>query len=195
MLKNTGYLAGGCKNGKHEKYRQKNNEWGAALGELETLKKRGLRIGNHVDIFSQYPFDSIYPGLISIGDYVTISSDVKILAHDASMGYVTDGTCKIGRVEIGNRVFIGHGAIILCNTRIGDYAVIGAGSVVTGDVPARTVYAGNPARFIKNVDEVAEQHRQAMKDHPQFNRPWREWNDMNENDWDEVRNALKDTYG
>ena len=55
------------------------------------LKSRGLRIGNHVDIFAEYPFDSIYPGLITIGDYVTISSDVKILAHDASMGYITDG--------------------------------------------------------------------------------------------------------
>ena len=50
-----------------------------------------MRIGNHVDIFAEYPFDSIYPGLITIGDYVTISSDVKILAHDASMGYITDG--------------------------------------------------------------------------------------------------------
>lgn len=163
--------------------------------ELEALKKRGLHIGEHVDIFTDYPFDSLYPGLISIGDYVTISSNVKILAHDASMGYVTGGACKIGRVEIGNHVFIGHGAIILCNTRIGDYAVIGAGSVVTGDVPARTVYAGNPARFIKSIDEFTEQQKQNIKSHPQFDRPWREWREMTENDWSEVRKTIQDTYG
>lgn len=163
--------------------------------ELESLKKRGLHIGEHVDIFTDYPFDSLYPGLISIGDYVTISSNVKVLAHDASMGYVTGGACKIGRVEIGNHVFIGHGAIILCNTRIGDYAVIGAGSVVTGDVPARTVYAGNPARFIKSIDEFTEQQKQNIKSHPQFDRPWREWREMTENDWSEVRETIQDTYG
>lgn len=120
-----------------------------AEAELNALKARGLRIGEHVDIFTDYPFDSLYPGLITVGDYVTISSNVRILAHDASMGYLTEGTCKIGVVEIGNHVFIGHGATILCNVRIGDYAVIGAGSVVTCDVPAHTVYAGNPARFSK----------------------------------------------
>lgn len=111
------------------------------------------------------------------------------------MGYVTNGACKIGRVEIGNHVFIGHGAIILCNTRIGDYAVIGAGSVVTGDVPERTVFAGNPARFIKNIDEFEEQHKQNIKAHPQFDRPWREWYNMKESDWINVRKTLQDIYG
>lgn len=43
-----------------------------AQRELEALKARGLRIGEHVDIFTDYPFDSLYPGLITVGDYVTI---------------------------------------------------------------------------------------------------------------------------
>lgn len=167
----------------------------ASYAELEVLKSRGLRIGEHVDIFTEYPFDSIYPGLITIGDYVTISSDVKILAHDASMGYITDGSCKIGRVDIGSHVFIGHGAIILCNTKIGDYAVIGAGSVVTGNVPARTVYAGNPARYIKSIDEFRTQNKKAMDTHVQFTCPWREWQNLNKKEWSDVRDALKETYG
>lgn len=83
--------------------------------ELEDLKRRGLRIGKNVDIFSEYPFDANYPGLISVGDNVTISSNVKILAHDASMGYQTNGACKIGIVDIGNRVFIGADTTILPN--------------------------------------------------------------------------------
>lgn len=163
--------------------------------ELETLKARGLRIGEHVDIFSEYPFDSLYPGLITVGDYVTISSNVKILAHDASMGYLTEGTCKIGIVEIGNHVFIGHGTTILCNVRIGDYAVIGAGSVVTCDVPPYTVYAGNPAYFVKTADAFQNQHINGCESHPTIDRPWREIKELRGDEWDKLRSQLKDTYG
>lgn len=167
----------------------------SAQRELEALKARGLRIGEHVDIFTDYPFDSLYPGLITVGDYVTISSNVKILAHDASMGYLTAGTCKIGIVEIGNHVFIGQGSTILCNVRIGDYAVIGAGSVVTSDVPSHTVYAGNPARFIKTTEEFKQQHLHGYETHPCIQRPWRELTQLNANEWDEIRTQLKDTHG
>lgn len=166
-----------------------------AQRELEELKRRGLRIGKNVDIFTEYPFDALYPGLISIGDDVTISTNVKILAHDASMGYVTGGACKVGRVDIGNHVFIGHGATILCNVRIGDYAIIGAGSVVTTDVPPYTVYAGNPAHYIKTTEEFAKQHLQAIDTHPTIERPWREITQMQSNDWDDIRDNLKETYG
>jgi len=163
--------------------------------ELLYLQKRGLRIGKNVDIFSQYPFDSNYPGLITVGDYVTIASNVKILAHDASMGYVTNGACKIGIVEIGSHVFIGANSTILPNTRIGDYAIIGAGSVVTGDVPAGTVYAGNPARFIKTTEEFRLQHEANIQTHPTTSRPWREFANLPEAEWEALREQLKDTYG
>ena len=166
-----------------------------AQAELEALKARGLRIGEHVDIFTDYPFDSLYPGLISVGDYVTISSNVKILAHDASMGYLTEGACKIGIVQIGNHVFIGHGATILCNVRIGDYAVIGAGSVVTSDVPPHTVYAGNPARFIMTTEDFRKKHLNAIQTHPTTNTPWRELVKNQAGDWDDLQNQLQNTYG
>ena len=159
------------------------------------MKARGLRIGEHVDIFSDYPFDALYPGLITVGDYVTISSNVRILAHDASMGYLTEGACKIGVVEIGNHVFIGHGATILCNVRSGEYAVIGAGSVVTCDVPAHTVYAGNPAHFVKTTEEFQQQHLQGSGTHPTAHRPWRELTKLRGDEWDDLRTQLKDTYG
>ena len=54
-------------------------------------------------------------------------------------------------VHIGKRVFIGGHSIILKGVTIGDEAVIGTGSVVTKDVPAREIWAGNPARFIKKI--------------------------------------------
>lgn len=55
-------------------------------------------------------------------------------------------------ITIGEDVWIGGGAIVLPGVTIGDGAVIGAGSVVTKDVAPRTVVAGNPARFIKNIE-------------------------------------------
>jgi acetyltransferase-like isoleucine patch superfamily enzyme len=59
-------------------------------------------------------------------------------------------------VTIGSNVFIGARAIILKGTHIGDGAVVGAGSVVTGDVPANRIVAGNPARLVDSVRLRAE---------------------------------------
>lgn len=56
-------------------------------------------------------------------------------------------------VEIGSDVWIGGGAIILPGVRIGSRSVIGAGSVVTRDVPEQVVAAGNPCRVIRPIDE------------------------------------------
>lgn len=52
-------------------------------------------------------------------------------------------------VVLGDRVWIGAGAIILPGVIVGDGAVVAAGSVVTADVPSQTVVAGNPARVIR----------------------------------------------
>lgn len=54
-------------------------------------------------------------------------------------------------VTIGNKVWVGFNSIVLCGVAIGEGAVIGAGSVVTRDIPAWTVAAGNPARVIKDI--------------------------------------------
>ena len=56
-------------------------------------------------------------------------------------------------ITVGHKVWIGAGAIILPGVTIGDGAMVAAGSVVTRDVPARTVVAGNPAREIGSVDD------------------------------------------
>lgn len=86
--------------------------------ELTILKNRGLRIGNNLRCHSASPFDSLFPWLITIGNNVCISSDVKILAHDTSTEYV-NGYTKIGIVNIGDNVYIGYGTIILPNVRVG----------------------------------------------------------------------------
>lgn len=82
--------------------------------EMEYLKSQGLQIGKNLRNHSEYAFDSLFLWLISVGDNVCISSNVKILAHDTSTEYVNELT-KIGIVHIGNNVYIGYNVIILCN--------------------------------------------------------------------------------
>ena len=54
---------------------------------------------------------------------------------------------------------IGSGSTILSNVTIGERAIVGAGSVVTRDVPARTIVAGNPARVLRSIDRETEVSR------------------------------------
>ncbi len=71
--------------------------------------------------------------------------------HDLHPTRRKAGTQKIAPVEIGDNVFVGMGARILKGTSIGSDSVIGAGSVVTGSIPAGVVAAGNPARVIREL--------------------------------------------
>lgn len=121
----------------------------------ETLIKRGMRVGKDFNRQQGCFLDPTHCFLITIGDDVTMSIRVTVMAHDASTKK-TLGYTKIGQVHIGNHVFIGANTTILPGVTIGDYAVIGAGSVVAHDIPARTVAAGVPAKEICDVDTYTE---------------------------------------
>ncbi len=84
-------------------------------------------------------FDQEVPELITIEDEVTISSGVIVMAHDSHRHVVAP-------IVIGERAFIGAGAVILPGVRIGRDAVVGAGAVVTRSVPDGVTVVGNPAR-------------------------------------------------
>ena len=127
----------------------------------ETLIKRGMRVGKDFNRQQGCFLDPTHCFLITIGDDVTMSIRVTVMAHDASTKK-TLGYTKIGQVHIGNHVFIGANTTILPGVTIGDYAVIGAGSVVTHDIPARTVAAGVPAKEICDVDTYAERFQAQM---------------------------------
>lgn len=90
--------------------------------------------------------------LITIGDRVTLAPRVHILAHDASTKRML-GYTLIGKVTIGNDVFIGAGSIILPNVTIGNKVIIGAGSVVTHSIPDNSIAVGNQAKIISTYDE------------------------------------------
>jgi acetyltransferase-like isoleucine patch superfamily enzyme len=64
----------------------------------------------------------------------------------------TEADWKVERTIIKKGASIGSGATILCNITVGENALIGAGAVVTKDVPANTVVAGNPAKFLRHFE-------------------------------------------
>lgn len=132
---------------------------------VEQLVEMGLTVGKNFNPQLGFDLDPSHCWLITIGDDVCFAPHVRILAHDASM-YQALGYTKIGRVNIGDRVFIGADSVVLPGVCIGSDAIVGAGSVVTKDVPAGEVHAGNPARFICKTEDFVEKHRQAMKTAP-----------------------------
>ena len=95
--------------------------------------------------------DRLYPEGIHIKEHCLIASGCTILSHDHCKR-VEDGQCLLLNTTIGKRCFIAVNSTILPGVTIGDEVVVGAGSVVTKDVPSNCIVAGNPARVIrKNI--------------------------------------------
>jgi len=83
---------------------------------------------------------------ITIGDETMVGDETEIMDNDF---HGIDGKdAKTEPIIIGKHVWIGLRCIILKGVTIGDYSIIGAGSVVTHSVPPNTIYAGNPAKQI-----------------------------------------------
>lgn len=98
-------------------------------------------------------------GDIKIGEYSHISHEVKIFTHKHKWNHSRGLRKAIQKIEpvnleIGKDVFIGVCSIIIGVSKIGDGAIIGAGSVITKDIQPYEVWAGNPAKKIKErIDE------------------------------------------
>lgn len=90
---------------------------------------------------------------VFIGHNVTFINDVYPRATAAGGGLQTEADWKVEKTKVCKGASIGSGATILCNVTIGENAIVGAGSVVTKDVPANSIVAGNPAKFLRFVDE------------------------------------------
>lgn len=128
------------------------------IGRERHARLLGVAIGADCRIYiSEWGSE---PFLITIGDRVTITDGVRLLTHDGSTWLFrnADGSRyqRYAPVVIGDRVFIGCDAIVLPGVSIGDDCVIGAGAVVTKDVPSGTIAAGNPARAIGKTDALGE---------------------------------------
>lgn len=132
--------------------------------KLKKLRKRGMKFGKNFYYSYSDEMDAIRPDLITFGDDCTVSTRVKIITHDASTKKAL-GVSRFAEVMIGNNVYIGAGATILPGTRIGDNVIIGAGSVVKGIIEPNSVYAGCPARKIKDYDAYIAAETESYEKH------------------------------
>lgn len=139
------------------------------IGETSTEKLigQGMKVGKNFSRQQGCFIDNSHAWLIEIGDNVTFSIRVTVLAHDASTKLYL-GYAKIGKVKIGNNVFVGANSTILCNVEIGDNCIIGANSVVTKDVPSNSVVAGNPAKVICTVTDYLDKNKELMLHRPRY---------------------------
>ena len=135
--------------------------------QLEIAVANGLKMGSNVHVMGDCILDPGHCWLIEIGNNVTLAPRVHVLAHDASTQNEL-GKTKIGLVSIGNEVFVGASTIILPNTHIGDKVVIGAGSVVTKDIPSNSVAVGNPARVIMSYDQYMAKNKKMIENRRSF---------------------------
>ena len=156
---------------------------------VEELRQSGAVIGDDVAIWTN-KIDKGHAFLLQIGNHVTIS-DARILLHDASIKRFTD-YCRVGKVVIGNYVFIGADAIILPGIKIGNNVVVGAGTVVTHDIPDNSVVVGNPGRVIGSCSEFIAKNKSKLDILPKFETYWPSKTSDEKN---EMKIKLNDTVG
>ena len=127
-----------------------------AVGDAPTVMPRfacdyGFNIRAGRNLFVNYGCVFLDCGPIDIGDDVQIGPMVQLYTatHPLEPAARRSGIEGTRRISIGHNVWLGGGAIVLPGVTIGDDAVVGAGSVVTRDVPAGVVVVGNPARVLE----------------------------------------------
>ncbi len=138
------------------------NLYGCEIGDESKVGafveiQKGAKIGSRCKI-SSHTF--ICEGVtieddVFIGHGVTFINDSYPRATTQSGGLQTEADWKVEQTLIKRRASIGSGATILSKITVGEGAIVGAGSVVTKDVPANTIVAGNPAKILRTITPKA----------------------------------------
>lgn len=151
-----------------------------AFSHYESQASIGLRVGSDTGLYHGTFFDLgpkaeveigdfcslvgvIFAtnGRVSIGDYTFIAHEVVVADNPWSIpncGFQRTPPCpplpRKNEIKIGRNVWIGAQAIVTGSVHIGDGAIVGAGTLVAGDVPAYTVCAGNPMRILRTISQL-----------------------------------------
>jgi acetyltransferase-like isoleucine patch superfamily enzyme len=156
-------IAPDVKLGKDVKLSKFINLYGCEVGDESKIGafvevQKGAKIGKRCKI-SSHSF--ICEG-VTIEDHVFIGHGVMFIndsyprATAANGALQTEADWKVEPTVIKKGASIGSGATILSQVTVGENAIVGAGSVVTKDVPANTIVAGNPARILRHIEQKAE---------------------------------------
>jgi acetyltransferase-like isoleucine patch superfamily enzyme len=133
----------GCEVGDHTKI--------GAFVEIQKNAKigRNCKISSHTFICEGVTIEDD----VFIGHGVTFINDLYPRATVPGGELQTEADWKVEKTVIKKGSSIGSGATILCNVTVGENAIVGAGSVVTKDVPANAIVAGNPARLRRTIEQ------------------------------------------
>lgn len=117
------------------------------MGGVQIQKPKNTFIGEGVMIDTNYPEDII------IEEGVTLTTRCIIVTHFVEIDDNVHRHYSRGKVIIKKRAYIGANTVICKPVTIGEGAIVGASSVVTKNIPAFEVWAGNPARFIRKREQ------------------------------------------
>lgn len=137
--------------------------WRVKTDPVKYARSVGVRVGERCRLIGIEPGGfGPEPYLIRLGNHVTITHGVRFITHDGGVWVFRDRDPDISvyaPIVVGNNVFIGINTIILPGVTIGDDCIIGAGSVVTRDIPSGSVAAGVPARPVRRIEDYWEKVR------------------------------------
>ena len=120
--------------------------------------KCGVNFKGSIQIFGKVTWGT-EPWIISLGENVVITDDVKFITHDGGtmmFRHLIPDLEITKPIVVGDNVYIGNNVIILPGVTIGNNVIVGAGAVVTKDIPSNSVVGGVPAKVIKSTDEYLE---------------------------------------
>lgn len=161
---------------------------------IDDLKSKGLKVGGNFHMQGGCIIDGSHCWHITIGDNVTLAPRVHILAHDASTKKTLNYT-KIGKVNIGNNVFIGAGSIVLPGVSIGNDVIIGAGSIVTKDIPDNSLAAGNPCKRLSSCTDFLDKRKKEMGQYPSFSEEYTIRANVTNEMKEEMNRLMHERYG
>jgi hypothetical protein len=126
----------------------------------DRLRSLGVTVGRNVQL-QPFIFDERYARLLTIEDDVSIGKGTVIYLSDGALNTVSEDPdpppVKFGPVRICRGAVVTRDVIILCGVTIGEYAIVGAGSLVTRDVRPGMVAMGVPAREVYSVEQLKKQ--------------------------------------
>ncbi|GAA5093153.1 hypothetical protein GCM10023210_23100 [Chryseobacterium ginsengisoli] len=137
---------------------------------LKVCINNGLKLGKNAVVRNNVSFGS-EPFLVEIGDETRIASGVTFVTHSGATinirkleGY--ENVRNFGKIKVGKNCAIGSNSVILQDVEIGDNCVLGANSVLSESMPEHTVYAGNPAKYVCEIEDYADVLKKTTVDYP-----------------------------
>lgn len=137
---------------------------------VEACVASGMKLGRNAIIRNNVNLGS-EPFLIEIGDDSRIASGTTFVNHSGATvnlrklgGY--DDVRNFGRIKIGKNCAVGVNCVILADVEIGDNCILGANSVLSESMPSNTVFAGNPAKYVCEIEDYGDVLKKNSNNYP-----------------------------